>query len=299
MFVNPGGPGESGVGLVRGDPEGLDAWGDGRFDVVSWDPRGTHASAPVRCFRSEEAEERFWEGASIPTTKRASTRYRARTAELARRCGEVSGRLLPHISTADTARDLDHLRGLVGDRRAHLRRPLLRHLPRPDLREHVPAPGSGDGAGRHRRPGRVLKGAERVARNVFAADWSSTSSSRCARWPGGSAARSPAGAAPLPSGSTGCSRNCGGRRSLPRARVHRASSTTAICWSRSSRRCANPALWPQDAEDLNAALGGDGSALRPPPARRSPRRAPPERRPQPRSRAPTPPRAGARGTGRR
>jgi hypothetical protein len=34
MFVNPGGPGESGVGLVRGDPEGLDAWGGGRFDVV-------------------------------------------------------------------------------------------------------------------------------------------------------------------------------------------------------------------------------------------------------------------------
>ena len=50
IFVNPGGPGESGVGLVRGNPEGLDAWGDGRFDIVSWDPRGTHASGPVRCF---------------------------------------------------------------------------------------------------------------------------------------------------------------------------------------------------------------------------------------------------------
>jgi pimeloyl-ACP methyl ester carboxylesterase len=32
-----------------------------------------------------------------------------------RRCGEVSGWLLPHISTADTARDLDHLRVLLGE----------------------------------------------------------------------------------------------------------------------------------------------------------------------------------------
>jgi pimeloyl-ACP methyl ester carboxylesterase len=36
----------------------------------------------------------------------------------ARRCGALSGRrLLAHITTADTARDLDHLRRLMGDRR--------------------------------------------------------------------------------------------------------------------------------------------------------------------------------------
>ena len=34
---------------------------------------------------------------------------------------------------------------------AHLRRPLLRHLPRPDLRQHVPRPDPGDDAQRHRR----------------------------------------------------------------------------------------------------------------------------------------------------
>ena len=117
MFINPGGPGDSGVGLVRGDPAGLDAWGDGRFDVVSWDPRGSNASTPVRCFRSKRSEARFWAGAAIPTTRAASERFRRKTAALARRCGEVSGWLLPHISTADTARDLDHLRRLVGDRK--------------------------------------------------------------------------------------------------------------------------------------------------------------------------------------
>ena len=35
---------------------------------------------------------------------------------LAQRCGARNGELLAHITTADTARDLDHLRRLVGDR---------------------------------------------------------------------------------------------------------------------------------------------------------------------------------------
>ena len=114
-FVNPGGPGDTGLGLLKGDPEGVDAIGGGRFDVVSWDPRGTNASTRVRCFRSPGSEERFWAGASIPLTRAASQRAMRRSVALARRCGKFSGWLLPHISTADTARDLDHLRALVGE----------------------------------------------------------------------------------------------------------------------------------------------------------------------------------------
>ena len=115
LFVNPGGPGDTGVGLVQGDPEGIDAFGDGRFDVVSWDPRGTWASTRVRCFKSKRSETSFWAGASIPTKQAAAQRTVRRARALARRCGEVRGWLLPHISTADTARDLDHLRGLMGE----------------------------------------------------------------------------------------------------------------------------------------------------------------------------------------
>jgi pimeloyl-ACP methyl ester carboxylesterase len=117
MLINPGGPGDTGVGLVQGLGDDIDKWGGGRFNVVSWDPRGTNASTHVRCFRSRRGEARFWKGASIPITTAASERYRRKTVALARRCGKVSGWLLPHISTADTARDLDHLRRLVGDRK--------------------------------------------------------------------------------------------------------------------------------------------------------------------------------------
>ena len=44
----------------------FDAWGEGRFDLVGWDPRGTNRSSPVECFTSQAAEDRFWAGVSIP-----------------------------------------------------------------------------------------------------------------------------------------------------------------------------------------------------------------------------------------
>jgi pimeloyl-ACP methyl ester carboxylesterase len=56
-------------------------------------------------------------GLAKPTTRAEERRYLAKTIELAQRCGERNGELLAHISTADTARDLDHLRWLVGDRK--------------------------------------------------------------------------------------------------------------------------------------------------------------------------------------
>jgi pimeloyl-ACP methyl ester carboxylesterase len=69
----------------------------------------------VNCFTSDAARDQFWAGTSIPFTKDASKAYQRKVTELARRCGQVSGDLLDHISTADTTRDLDALRGMVGD----------------------------------------------------------------------------------------------------------------------------------------------------------------------------------------
>jgi pimeloyl-ACP methyl ester carboxylesterase len=118
MFVNPGGPGESGVDLVRNPASGTELLtsGGGRFNVVGWDPRGTNASDPVRCFTSPASEAQFWQGVQIPTTAAQSRAYENRVTELARRCGQVSGQLLDNISTEDNARDLNRLRQLVGDR---------------------------------------------------------------------------------------------------------------------------------------------------------------------------------------
>jgi pimeloyl-ACP methyl ester carboxylesterase len=128
LFFNPGGPGEPSIDFVRnGGGEALDRYSQGRFDVVSWDIRGSNpnvpadrpgpVTTPVRCFEDEASRTRFWAGQSIPTTKSESRRYRRKIAAYARGCGELSGNLLRHLSNADMARDLDYLRRLVGDRR--------------------------------------------------------------------------------------------------------------------------------------------------------------------------------------
>ncbi len=119
LFLNFGGPGVPGVAMLKGASKSdLDALGGGRFDLVSWDPRGTGESTHVRCFANARAEARFWGPRwSTPTTRRESVRYLPKALAFVKRCVALSGRLLAHDSTADTVRDLDYLRRLVGDRR--------------------------------------------------------------------------------------------------------------------------------------------------------------------------------------
>jgi pimeloyl-ACP methyl ester carboxylesterase len=119
LFINPGGPGASGVQLVLGGARLLYAPGvRARFDIVGFDPRGVAASTPVRCFASTEEQQAFYQNyPSIPTTRQELRRAGAKVRELARRCQARAGWLLPHVSTADVARDLDVLRARVGDRR--------------------------------------------------------------------------------------------------------------------------------------------------------------------------------------
>lgn len=262
MFVNPGGPGGSGVDLVRGNGTALDAWGDGRFDVVSWDPRGTNASTPVRCFRSKRSEAGFWHGAAIPTTRADSERFRRRTAALARRCGEVSGWLLPHISTADTARDLDHLRGLVGDRKltyvglsygTYLGQTYANMFPgrvRAMLLDGVVDPVRYSKGAEARSAGGVSSSDEVFASFLSLCDRAGPERCALARRSRPAAERvrrlfARLRHAPIPA---------------PRARPPGELSYGDLLLSQFSPM-RSPALWPQDARDLDAALAGDGSAL--------------------------------------
>jgi pimeloyl-ACP methyl ester carboxylesterase len=116
LFVQPGGPGDSAVETVQTRGEALDAMTGGRFDVVGWDIRGAGGTARVDCFGDRAARAAFWVGKALPTTAAEERAYLATTADFSRRCGARNRELLRHISTADTARDLDHLRRLVRDR---------------------------------------------------------------------------------------------------------------------------------------------------------------------------------------
>jgi pimeloyl-ACP methyl ester carboxylesterase len=75
----------------------------------------------VGCFASPQAESAFFGdmivSVSFPVGIAEMLAWRARYRELYARCDRRSGDLLRHVSTADTARDLDLLRRAVGDRR--------------------------------------------------------------------------------------------------------------------------------------------------------------------------------------
>jgi len=119
VFVNPGGPGGSGVGLViNGFGAYLGALLEGRFDIVGFDPRGVASSEPLQCFDSNETEATFLSGLPafpyLPEQKRPFFQV---TNALTARCLGGRARIRAHMSTADVARDLDLLRHAVGDRR--------------------------------------------------------------------------------------------------------------------------------------------------------------------------------------
>jgi len=118
LLFNPGGPGGPGTQALpfayRLFPARLRAL----FNIVSFDPRGVGASTAVRCFPTAPAEERFFASlpAGFPVGHAQEHRWERAYAALSRRCQKTSGWLLPHLSTADVARDMDMIRRAIGDR---------------------------------------------------------------------------------------------------------------------------------------------------------------------------------------
>ncbi|MFC9502574.1 alpha/beta hydrolase [Streptomyces sp. NPDC057002] len=118
LFVNPGGPGQSGLHFAYRAEKFLTPEVLARYDVIGFDPRGVGQSAPVRCFTSQEAADAALAGkreAPLTPAETAAT-LRAERA-YTRACAREAGPLLPHLSTADVARDLDLLRRSVGAER--------------------------------------------------------------------------------------------------------------------------------------------------------------------------------------
>ncbi len=116
LFMNPGGPGGSGVDLVRGVAQFLPLPLRGRFDIVGFDPRGVARSTPLRCYDTFDEALAGLPPFPYPETPAQEDVQRAADAELAAACAGHGGPILRHMSTADVARDMDLLRVALGDR---------------------------------------------------------------------------------------------------------------------------------------------------------------------------------------
>ncbi|MBB4908268.1 alpha/beta hydrolase [Actinophytocola algeriensis] len=118
LLTNPGGPGGAGLdypavlaasGLPR---EVLDS-----YDLIGFDPRGVARSAPLTC---ELTQEQVARGNFPPYTHNAAdvAKEAPRARDIAQRCADApTASMLPHTTTANTARDMDRLRAALGEQR--------------------------------------------------------------------------------------------------------------------------------------------------------------------------------------
>ncbi|MYY86644.1 alpha/beta fold hydrolase [Streptomyces sp. SID335] len=115
LLVNPGGPGGSAIGYLQsyaalGYPAAVRA----RYDMVAVDPRGVARSEPVTCLEGERMDA--WTQTDVtPDDRREADALRTAFQSFASGCEERSAKVLPHVSTVETARDMDVLRSVLGD----------------------------------------------------------------------------------------------------------------------------------------------------------------------------------------
>jgi pimeloyl-ACP methyl ester carboxylesterase len=116
LFLNPGGPGGSGIDLVLGAPPQAFALFP-KFDIVSFDPRGVGVSRPaVDCTTDEEDDASVGGYLPRPHTVDEDAMVEAGQRYM-RQCFDRNPEILPYLSTANVARDLDLMRAAVHDRR--------------------------------------------------------------------------------------------------------------------------------------------------------------------------------------
>ena len=117
IFLNPGGPGKSGVDSIRQGGRSLfSAEVRARFDLVGFDPRGIIGSTPLRCFDSLEQAQAVLPPFRFPVTASEERSWVQADRTLARACARRGGPVIDHMATGDAARDLDLLRQAVGDK---------------------------------------------------------------------------------------------------------------------------------------------------------------------------------------
>jgi pimeloyl-ACP methyl ester carboxylesterase len=133
LFWQPGGPGASGVIFLPVEfnlptPVLFPIPLRERFDIISWDPRGIgspdrFSSTSVQCFKTPQDEQNYENTlpTAVPATPEQRRAWIDGWAYIAQQCAASNtAYLLPHVSSTETARDLDLLRRAVGDKQLNL-----------------------------------------------------------------------------------------------------------------------------------------------------------------------------------
>ena len=111
MLVNPGGPGGSGLGLSTLGQYVPNGAGD-FYDWIGWDPRGVGSSVP-----SLHCDPNYFQGPRpnyTPSTPALTAFWLNKSKNYAEACGADGGALLDHVTTVDSAKDMESIRKAMG-----------------------------------------------------------------------------------------------------------------------------------------------------------------------------------------
>ena len=125
VFLNPGGPGGSGISVIESQAE-LYKSGElsevlANYDVIGFDPRGVGQSTPITCWTPEDVQAILAGQAEVPfspLTPGSAADIVTQGSREAAACEEHTEvpEILDHADTRSVARDMDVMRALVGDK---------------------------------------------------------------------------------------------------------------------------------------------------------------------------------------
>jgi pimeloyl-ACP methyl ester carboxylesterase len=114
LLVNPGGPGFPGLDFAEQASQVYDQDLRDHFDILAWDPRGTGTSTPaIDCFSDYD---HFFDNSAATSDSAAAEQQNIDLAkEATNDCVTKNAKILQHVGTNDSARDMDAIRQALGE----------------------------------------------------------------------------------------------------------------------------------------------------------------------------------------
>ncbi|MDJ0383886.1 alpha/beta hydrolase [Streptomyces sp. G-G2] len=112
LLLNPGGPGGPGLDMPVDPALHLSRTVRRQYDLIGFDPRGVGHSSPVSCGLTDDdrdTERPYRAGTFARDVERART--------VAAKCQAAAGGTLRHLTTRNTARDMDAIRAALGEQK--------------------------------------------------------------------------------------------------------------------------------------------------------------------------------------
>lgn len=111
LFINPGGPGGSGVSMALSAPARFSPAILESFDIIGFDPRGVARSHPVVCTAAamNQPGNRIMPGSAAEFDELVGF-----NRQLATDCRRETGPLFDHVDSRSVARDVDAVRAALG-----------------------------------------------------------------------------------------------------------------------------------------------------------------------------------------